>query len=310
MDGMRKDMHVLVVENDSDLAELIATILDLEGFHPEIAYDGEEGLKKAKDTDFNLVIADIALPGMDGLEFLKKIKEIRPNIQAVMMTDNRDFNSAVKALNLGAVGFLVKPFTNYELKKQVEQIRILSASRRGRELIFQHVVHEKHEITFETGHLMAGENFVMVTTYLAEQFAADTGLTSEKLIQYGLGIHEALRNAVEHGNLEMSSGLKSRSGGNDFGAAYDNMIKKRLAEPDYATKKIFIKFVRSPGQIELKIRDEGKGFDYEEIKARMENCASPDADCSGRGLVLIDAYMDEVVYNKAGNEVSLIRHMK
>jgi anti-sigma regulatory factor (Ser/Thr protein kinase) len=129
-------------------------------------------------------------------------------------------------------------------------------------------------------------------------------------MQYGLGIHEALRNAVEHGNLEMSSGLKSRSGGNDFGAAYDNLIKKRLTKPDYAAKKIFIKFVRSPGQIELKIRDEGKGFDYEEIKTRAEKCDSHDADCSGRGLVLIDAYMDEVVYNKAGNEVSLIRHMK
>ena len=310
MDRIQKEMHVLVVQNDMDLAELIATILDIEGFRPEIAYDAEEGLTKVRDNNFDLIISDIALPGMDGLEFLKKIKVLRRDILAIMMTDNTDFNNAVKALNLGAVGFLVKPFTNYELRKQVEQIRTLSTNRRSRDFIFQHVLQEKHEIIIETGSLMSGENFVMVTNYLAEHFGAGVGLTATKMMQYGLAIHEALRNAVEHGNLDLSSKLKSRAEGNDFGAAYDNLLKERITDPKYAAKKIVIEFIRTTNQVELKIRDEGKGFDHKVAKTKMEKCATPDVDCAGRGLALIDAYMDTVTYNDLGNEISLIRDLK
>jgi DNA-binding response OmpR family regulator len=310
MNGMWKDMHVLVVENDSDLAELISTILELEGFHPEIAYDADEGLSKARESDFDLVISDVSLPDVSGLEFLKKLKVIRRDILVIMMTGSKDFNTAVKALNLGAVGFMVKPFTNYELKKQVEQIRTLSTNRRSRNFMFENVIREKHEITIETGTLMDKENFVMFTTYLTEHFGAGTGLTAEKGMQYGLAIHEALRNAVEHGNLDISSKLKSRADGNDFGAAYDNLIKERIAKPEYAAKRIVIKFVRSPSQIELKIRDEGKGFDYKKAKHEQESRVSSGAECVGRGLALIDAYMDKVSYNESGNEVSLIRSVK
>ena len=85
----------------------------------QTAGDGEEALQKLQDSDFSLVLLDLKLPGMDGLEVLRRIRESRPKTRVIMITAHGTIDYAVEAMKLGAVDFLRKPFSPGEIRTLV-----------------------------------------------------------------------------------------------------------------------------------------------------------------------------------------------
>jgi len=304
-------MDVLLVNSDPDESALIASILETEGCVVEIVSSAREALEKIKVGFTTLILSEFDLPDKTGIEFVRSAKKVHPAVLVMIVLAHKDLNLVPETLNAGAVGFLVKPFTNYELRKQVEQIRILSANRRGRELALLNLIEEKHEMTFETGTLMEADNFVITTTYLTEQFVlGGSHVPNDKRMKFGLAIHEALRNSIEHGNLELSSFLKVDSIENDLGDSYDKLLKQRSREPGYANRKIRIRVERDADRASIIIKDDGEGFDIKKVLKREKSGELNPLELSGRGLLLIESYMDEVIYSKKGNEITLIRYLQ
>jgi two-component system, NtrC family, nitrogen regulation response regulator NtrX len=102
---------ILVVDDEASIRESLHGILTDEGFRPFFAKDGEEGIAMVRDENPDLILLDIWMPGMDGMEVLRRIREISPDKMVIMMSGHGTIETAVKATKLGAYDFIEKPLS-------------------------------------------------------------------------------------------------------------------------------------------------------------------------------------------------------
>ena len=111
--------RVLIIEDETAIAELEKDYLELSDFEVTIAGDGVEGLGMALEDDYDLVILDLMLPGMDGFEICKRIREEK-NTPILMVSAKRDDIDKIRGLSLGADDYITKPFSPSELVARVK----------------------------------------------------------------------------------------------------------------------------------------------------------------------------------------------
>ena len=111
--------RILIVEDELAIAELEKDYLELSGFEVEVSTDGKDGLAKALAEDFNLVILDLMLPGVDGFEICRKIREEK-NTPIIMVSAKKDDIDKIRGLGLGADDYMTKPFSPSELVARVK----------------------------------------------------------------------------------------------------------------------------------------------------------------------------------------------
>lgn len=111
--------RILIIEDEEAIADLEKDYLELSDFEVEIEHTGDEGLQKALKEDFDLIILDLMLPGMDGFEVCKKIREEK-NIPILMVSAKKDDIDKIRGLGLGADDYMTKPFSPSELVARVK----------------------------------------------------------------------------------------------------------------------------------------------------------------------------------------------
>jgi len=113
---------VLIVEDDSSIRQGIVDALDFEGYETLEAADGNAGLDKALTATCDLILLDLVLPGPDGLEILRQVKDARPTLPVIILTARGSEDDRVAGLKLGADDYVVKPFSVRELLARVEAV--------------------------------------------------------------------------------------------------------------------------------------------------------------------------------------------
>jgi DNA-binding response OmpR family regulator len=113
---------ILIVDDEKNIRLTLSQALETLGAEIDTAANGEEALAKLKGREFGLILLDIRMPGMDGMEVLRRVREIRPDIRIIMITAYGTIESAVEALKLGAVDFLQKPFDPEEIRELVSRV--------------------------------------------------------------------------------------------------------------------------------------------------------------------------------------------
>ncbi len=111
--------HILLVEDEVNVGKGLQMVLDEEGYEVELAMTGLSALERFKGNGFNLVVADLRLPDIDGMDLLKQISEERPETKMLVITGYPSVSSAVKAVKMGVIDYLRKPFTEDEFKSAV-----------------------------------------------------------------------------------------------------------------------------------------------------------------------------------------------
>mgnify|MGYP003373489803 FL=1 len=110
---------ILIVEDEEAIADLEKDYLELSGFEVEVANDGELGLKKAMEEDYNLIILDLMLPGVDGFEICRTVRDEK-NTPIIMVSAKKDDIDKIRGLGLGADDYMTKPFSPSELVARVK----------------------------------------------------------------------------------------------------------------------------------------------------------------------------------------------
>lgn len=113
--------NVMIVDDEEDIVELMSETLDNWGYHAITAKDGEEALEKFQESPVDLVVTDLRLPKMDGVQLLDKIKDIDESTEVIVFTGYPQVNSAIDAMKNGAFDYLIKPVDLDELKLKIER---------------------------------------------------------------------------------------------------------------------------------------------------------------------------------------------
>lgn len=111
--------RILIVEDEEVIAELEKDYLELNGYEVEVEHNGNDGMHSALDKHYDLVILDLMLPGMDGFEICRRIREVK-DIPILMVSAKKDDIDKIRGLGLGADDYMTKPFSPSELVARVK----------------------------------------------------------------------------------------------------------------------------------------------------------------------------------------------
>ncbi len=130
---------ILIIEDEVSIAELEKDYLELSGFEVDMEHSGDTGLEKALDTDYDLVILDLMLPGIDGFEICRRIREDK-NIPVLMVSAKKEDIDKIRGLGMGADDYITKPFSPSELVARVKAHlaryeRLIGSAVRSNEVI-------------------------------------------------------------------------------------------------------------------------------------------------------------------------------
>jgi DNA-binding response OmpR family regulator len=125
-------MQILVIEDDPRVAELLKRGLEEQGYQVTLTFDGETGKKLALSKDYNLIISDIVLPKMNGLDLCKEIRAVKPDSLILMLTALGTTDEKVEGFDAGADEYVVKPFDLRELHARIKSLMKRSQSSAGK----------------------------------------------------------------------------------------------------------------------------------------------------------------------------------
>lgn len=288
---------VLVVDDSPidriTVGGLLSDLPDMEVVFADSVASAREQLRLHRP---DLLITDLIMPDEDGLDLVALMVRDHPLVPVILVTGRGSELTAVRALQAGAANYVPKGVLAERLCETVENV--LAASREEQSKLRLMEFHVRSEFEFELDN--DATNIPPLINHIHRSVRM-VGLCEEgEAIRICVAVEEAVTNAVFHGNLELSSQLREVDSG-----AYRRAIEERRRATPYRDRKVQVRATLSRAQGEFVIRDEGPGFDPHDLPdpTLPENIEK----CSGRGLLLMRTFMDEVEYNSQGNEVRLLK---
>lgn len=291
--------EVLVVEDSPDQAALMAALLEAAGHATRSASSAEAALEKIERHRPDVVVTDLVMPGMDGLELVEAVRGLIPDLPMVLVTAFGSNEIASRALKQGAASYVPKERLADELAATVESVLGLARESQKQAQLLESLTESRFR--FEVPN---EENLIPgLVEFLQDRICCHHPKCDEnQLMQIGIALQEALRNAMHHGNLEVSSELRQHSV-----ADYNAKVEERLGEDAYASRRVSVEVKLAGGVFICSVLDQGPGFDPSAVPdpTHEENLLKT----SGRGLFLIATFMDSVDYNESGNEIVMTKRL-
>lgn len=292
-------MKVLVVEDDFPSRELLRIFIEKEGHECITAEDGKLGFDIFKKNMPDIIISDVRMPQMNGVELLETVRKISKDVLIVFVTGHGNEDLALKALELGANNYLKKPIDLSELKVLLKRYETLIQNKNIEHYIPDFIISREFELVVDSD-----LNLIQsVANYLVDK----TGVMfdTKERIRIELGLTELLLNSVEHGNWEISSEEKTQ-------ALLDNTLMElyntKTSNAELKERRVKIIHKQTDRYCEWLIQDEGCGFNWKctpnsSNQQFMKNN-------HGRGIFLSKLQFDEFEYIGIGNTVRVKKYFK
>jgi DNA-binding NtrC family response regulator len=129
--GTAVTIRVLLVDDEEEFVETLAERLEVRGFDVTKALSGAEALERIQEREIDLVVLDVQMPGLDGVEALRQIKQRKPLVEVIMLTGHATVQTAIDGMKLGAFDFLLKPTETEELVEKIRRAYSRKAERTG-----------------------------------------------------------------------------------------------------------------------------------------------------------------------------------
>src|SRR5262245_4091654 len=288
---------VLVVDDSAVDRKLVGGLLAREAsLAIEFAASGDEALARLATLQPAVIVTDLVMPGMSGLDLVAQVVEQHPEIPVILMTGKGSEEVAVKALQAGAASYVPKAVLHQHLVSTVRDVLAMVQQRQSHARLMDCLKRGQFQFALsnDAGLIPSLINYV-------QSLVTSVGLCSEAdVIRVCIALEEALRNAIYHGNLELTS--EQREGDP---TKYQELIDDRSRREPYASRTLTVTVEVTPTSGRFVVRDQGPGFDPQKLPdpTDPENLEK----VSGRGLLLMRTFMDEVTFNKSGNQVTMIK---
>jgi two-component system OmpR family response regulator len=117
------DTKVLLIDDEEEFTKTLSERMESRGLKVDSANSGEEALRKINEVSYDAIFLDLAMPGMDGIETLKRMLEKNPDLQVILLTGHGSIDKSVEAVKLGAKDFLEKPADINKLMEKIKEAR-------------------------------------------------------------------------------------------------------------------------------------------------------------------------------------------
>ena len=112
--------HILIVDDEKDFVDALAERLTIREYDVAASYSGQDALEKINEHNYDIVILDVKMPGVSGVDVLKEIKGIKPLTEVIMLTGNATVETAIEGMKLGAFDYLMKPCETDDLTVKID----------------------------------------------------------------------------------------------------------------------------------------------------------------------------------------------
>jgi len=290
-------MKVLVVEDDESVRHFLNDVAVMEGHEATMAENGLAGLSACKQFEPDLIISDIEMPRMNGLEMLEKIRRFDNESIVVMITGHGSEDYAIQALRLGAHNYLKKPVHHGELTGLLKKYQSVVANRTIVGAVPGKTIRREFTMQFDNN-LDAADKIV---DHLVLQ-AADR-LSRKDRLGIHLGLLELLANAMEHGNLKITYDEKARALENN---TLQELRDQRSSDPSLSNRRVTVDFKSDETGCQWIISDEGEGFDWKSVPDPLNPVHM--TSHNGRGIIISRRHFDEFEYIGKGNVVRVKKY--
>jgi CheY-like chemotaxis protein/anti-sigma regulatory factor (Ser/Thr protein kinase) len=286
---------ILLVDDSPIDRTLAARLLTGQGGYDVVeAESGEEALALLQDNSPRLLITDIQMPGMNGLDLLRKVSQLQPDLPVMLVTARGSEEIAVQAIQAGAASYVPKARLADELVPTVQ--RILARRRE-----------DSLEITLQEFQTVSVSEFqfpndvevlVNAAAHMARKLERAWQYPVQEVLRIRMTLEEAFLNALYHGNLRLDRKLREV----DLNR-YHDMAQSRATQYPYSSRRIHVRHRMQRNESTWEIHDEGPGFYFARYLEADEASALNRA--YGRGIVLMRTVMDEVEFSDGGRAVKL-----
>ncbi|MFK8111300.1 MAG: response regulator [Rubripirellula sp.] len=294
---MSESDFILVVDDSPTQLHQIRMVLEKDGFTVQSAVDGKQAMIAIEAQSPMLVVTDLQMPEMSGLELVAAIKCTKPSIPVILSTSQGSEEIAASALREGASSYVPKSDIPTSLIPVVRQVLAVNQAAQSVRELARFVVEQRIVLELENDEGLVPSVIARLEVPLIELGLFDEG----ERMQIAMALDESLLNAIVHGNLEVSSELRQQEDGTE----YAETIQHRKNNAPYKDRRVTVDLSATREEAKFVITDEGPGFDASSLRdpTDPENLEK----AGGRGLLLINAFMDEVQHNEKGNQITLIK---
>ncbi|MCI0358435.1 MAG: ATP-binding protein [Planctomycetaceae bacterium] len=288
---------VLVVDDAAVDRKLVGGLLSkAEDLRVEFAASGTEALTKIEEVWPAIVVTDLVMPGMTGLELVQQIVERFPRIPVVLMTGKGTEETAVQALKAGAASYVPKTALHTYLLETIHDVLDLFRSKHSHERLMDCLTRSEFQFRMDNDPEMIPSLIGYVQSLVTSAGVCD----ESSVIRVCIALEEALRNGMFHGNLELTS--EQREGDAE---EYQKLVADRASREPYASRRLNVTVRIADDTGTFVVRDQGPGFD----PTKLPDPTDPEnlEKVSGRGLLLMRTFMDEVSFNSTGNQVTMVK---
>ncbi|MCX7047156.1 MAG: response regulator [Candidatus Sumerlaeota bacterium] len=287
--------QVLIIDDEPGAIKVAQQYVTDAGYEVLTAASSAQGLALFHQHLPPVVITDFKMPGMNGLDLLKKIKGIKPDTVVVVITAYGSEEVAAEAIRWGANDYLIKPFSfgdlsmtlfRYRHRIQENLLGALAPRITTREVLDFNLATRLEDIEAAT-QLMSERIRIFVND-------PDAAMS----LRFGVG--EMLTNALEHGNLGITHEEKKAAFDAD---AWEELLAERLADPARSARRIRAHFEIGPQGMMCAIEDEGAGFDWKSLPRSLK-AETMHLDM-GHGIQMTRQHFDDVSYSDGGRRVTL-----
>ena len=296
--------RILIVDDNVDFTDLLRDKLELYDFNVEVENSSILALNRITEESYDLIICDINMPGIDGLELLERIKAtVNTDIPVILVTADLRIDYAMKAVRLGASDFISKPIDANSLIRSINmQLSQMADKHSENKKIINDIL---HDVAFSFRFYPVKSNKKVIAQSVMSYISSVFPLPAGRFNILQLCLDEMIENAFIHGTFGLSNEQRALEH-NNYLALLEEMKKEESMQDKFIDIEVML--CNKDNTISISVTDQGDGFNYIPYLENEESELNLDA--TGRGINFIKILTDVLDFDNDGRTIKITKNLK